>query len=59
MAREKDTMYSERSMVLYKVTFNERNNPAEILSVRDIDGLTCIELFCQFVDAKKDELGKQ
>lgn len=49
-------MYSERSMVLYKVTFNERNNPAEILSVRDIDGLTCIELFCQFVDAKKDEL---
>lgn len=56
MKKEKDNMYSERSMVLYKVTFNERNSPDEALPIHDIDGLSCVELFYQFVDAKKDEL---
>lgn len=56
MKKEKDNMYSERSMVLYKVTFNERNSPDEVLPIHDIDGLSCVELFYQFVDAKKDEL---
>lgn len=56
VSEEKDAMYSERSMVLYKVTFNERNSPDEILSVLDIYGYSCVKLFCQFADTKRDEL---
>lgn len=35
MSEGEKAIYSERSMVLYKVTFNERNTPDEIIAPQD------------------------
>ena len=50
LSEPEKTMYSERSMVLYKVTFNERNNPDEIIRPQDIHGISCNALFSEFIE---------
>lgn len=43
MAEARGEKYSERSMAIYKVTFNGRNNPNEKLPVQDVNGLPSID----------------
>lgn len=50
MSKDKETMFSERSMVLYKMTFNERNDPDKIIHPQDIHGTSCNVLFSEFVE---------
>lgn len=56
LSENKETMHSERSMVLYKVTFNERNNPDDIICPQDIRGLSCDVLFSEFIESNKKDL---
>lgn len=49
-------MFSERSMVLYKVTFNERNNPDVIIPPQSIHGISCNALFTKFIKSNIKEL---
>ncbi|MDY3980431.1 MAG: hypothetical protein SOZ99_01990 [Paraeggerthella sp.] len=56
MSKDKETMFSERSMVLYKVTFNERNTPDEIIAPQDVRGSSCTALFSEFVENNVEEL---
>lgn len=43
-------------MVLYKVTFNERNTPDEIIAPQDVRGSSCTALFSEFVENNVEEL---
>lgn len=43
MAEVKGENYSERSMAIYKATFNGHNNPNEKLPVQDVNGLSSID----------------
>lgn len=56
MTKGKGARYSERSMVIYKVTFNERNKPDDTIPICNIDGLSCAELFSKFAIDSKDSL---
>lgn len=56
MSEGEKAIYSERSMVLYKVTFNERNTPDEIIAPQDVRGSSCTALFSEFVENNVEEL---
>ena len=43
-------------MVLYKVTFNERNTPDKIIAPQDVRGSSCTALFSEFVENNVEEL---
>lgn len=56
MSKDKETMFSERSMVLYKMTFNERNDPDKIIHPQDIHGTSCNALFSEFIEKNIKDL---
>ena len=56
MSKDKETMFSERSMVFYKMTFNERNDPDKIIHPQDIHGTSCNALFSEFIEKNIKDL---
>lgn len=45
-------------MVLYKVTFNERNDPKKTIQPQDVCGKSCSALFSDFIESNKRNLIK-
>lgn len=48
--------YATRSLIVYKLVFNVRNKPNEIIDVNDLSGRSLHTLFQQFCEEAKDTL---